>query len=97
MADIEAMFFQVQVPDHDSSFLCFLWWEDGHMVQDVQEYQTLFRLFGAISSLACANFALRPAEDNRGRFPPEVINTVKRNFYVSLKSLPSEALDMTNL
>ena len=42
MADIEAMFYQVRVPDRDSSFLRFLWWEDGDMVQEVQEYQCLF-------------------------------------------------------
>ena len=94
MADIEAMFYQVRVPDRDSSSLRFLWWEDGDMTREVQEYQMLVHLFGAISSPACANFALRrTAEDNESCFPPEVINTVKRNFYVDdcLKSLPSDA------
>ena len=94
MADIEEMFYQVRVPDCNSSFLRFLWWEDGNMAQEVQEYQMLVHLFGAISSPACANFALRrSAEDNESCFPPEVINTVKINFYVDdcLKSLPSEA------
>ena len=94
MADIEAMFYQVRVPDRDSSFLRFLCWKDGNMAQEVQEYQMLVHLFGTISSPACANFALRrTAEDNESCFPPEVINTVKRNFYVDdyLKSLPSEA------
>ena len=94
MADIEAMFYQVRVPDRDSSFLRFLWWEDGNMAHEVQEYQMIVHLFGAISSSACANFALRrTAEDNKSCFPPEVINTVKKNFYVDdcLKSLTSEA------
>ena len=93
MADIESMFYQVRVPDSDSSFLRFLWWEDGNMAGDLQEYQMLVHLFGAISSPACANFALRrTAEDNIASFPSDVINTVKRNFYVDdcLKSLPSE-------
>ena len=44
MADIEAMFYQVRVPDRDSSFLRFLWWEDGDMAQEVQEYQMLVHL-----------------------------------------------------
>ena len=64
---------------------------DCNMAQEVQEM--LVHLFGAISSPACANFALRrTAEDNESCFLPEVINTVKRNFYVEdcLKSLPSE-------
>ncbi|XP_068728993.1 uncharacterized protein [Montipora capricornis] len=49
-------------------------------------------LFGAISSPASTNFALRKtADDNRDCFSTEVINTVLRNFYVDdcLKSLPS--------
>ena len=50
-------------------------------------------MFGAISSPACANLALcKTVEDNRHSFSPEVINTVKRNFYVDdcLKYLPDE-------
>ena len=43
----------------------------------------LICLFGAISSPASANFALRrTASDNKHCFPGDVINTVKRNFYV---------------
>ena len=54
------------------------------MAHEVQEYQMLIHLFAAISSPACA-------EDNKNYFPTEVLNTVKRNFYVDdcLKSLPS--------
>ena len=71
MADIEAMLYQVRVPDRDTSFLRFLWWDDGNMAREVQEYQMLVHLFGAISSPACANFALRrTAEDNKSYFPP---------------------------
>ena len=50
------------------------------------------QLFGATSSPSCANFALRKtAEDNRGDFPKDIINAVKRNFYVDdcLKSVKS--------
>ncbi|XP_041858777.1 uncharacterized protein LOC121651002 [Melanotaenia boesemani] len=50
-------------------------------------------LFGAVSSPSCACFALRKtAESNQTNFLPEVIETVKRNFYMDdlLKSLPSE-------
>ena len=60
------------------------------MTRELQEYQMLVHLFGAISSLACENFALRKtAEDS---FSLKVTNTVKRIFYVDdcLKSLPSE-------
>ena len=93
MADIESMSHQVRVPDPYSSFLRFLWWEDGNLARELREYQMVVHLFGAISSPACANFALRKtAEDNHHSFPSDVVNTVKRNFYVDdcLKSLPEE-------
>ena len=49
-------------------------------------------LFGAVSSPACANFALlKTAEDNSQHFSADVTSTVRRNFYVDdcLKSLLS--------
>ena len=63
------------------------------MAEELQEYQMLVHLFGAISSPACANFALRrTAEDNKKRSPSDVVNKEKRNFYVNdcFKSFPFE-------
>ena len=83
MADIEAMFYQVRIPDSDSDFLCFLWWTDGDLTKDPEEYQMLVHVFGAASSPSCSNFALlKTAEDNESKFDSDVINIVKRNFYV---------------
>ena len=77
------MFHQVRVPEHDSSFVRFLWWNDGNLAKEMQEYQMLVHLLGAISSPASANFALRRnATDNKHCFPGDVINTVKRDIYV---------------
>ena len=85
MADIESMFHQVGVPDADSFFLRFFWWEDGNMPRELQEYQMVIHLLGATSSPPCENLALRKtAEDNRYSFPPDVINTVKRNFMLMI-------------
>ena len=100
MADIEAMFYQVRVSDRDSSFLRLLWWDDGNMAVELQECQMLVHLFGAISSPACANFALRrTAVDNKESFPSDVVNAVKRNFYVDdcFKYLPSELEAITHV
>ena len=47
------------------------------MARELQECQIAVHLSKAISSLACANLALKTAEDNHHRFPPHVINTVK--------------------
>ena len=55
--------------------------------------QMLEYIFGATSSPCCANRALiQTADDNEDRYGAEVINTVRRNFYVDdvLKSVPSE-------
>jgi len=59
------MFYQVGVPEKDYSFLRFLWWDDDNMAKEAKEYQMLIHLFGAVSSPACPNFALRrTAEDS---------------------------------
>ena len=40
-------------------------------------------LFGAVSSPACANYALqRTADDNEDNYGTEVANTLRRSFYV---------------
>ena len=93
MADIESMFYQVRVRPDDSHVLRFLWWPGGNLESRPEEYQMRVHLFGAVSSPSCANFALRKtAEDNLHEFDFEVINTVKRNFYVDdcLNSVPGE-------
>jgi hypothetical protein len=92
MGDVETMFYQVGVSQEDSSFLRFLWWEDGDTSKNLLEYHMVVHLFGAKSSPSCTNFALRKsATDLEGEFNPEVIDTVLRSFYVDdyLKSVPS--------
>ena len=53
----------------------------------------LFTCSGPFDHRLAQNLALRKtAEDNHHSFPPNVINTVKRNFFVDdcLNSLPAE-------
>lgn len=69
MADIEAMFHQVKVPQEDSDLLLFLWWPGGDVNEQLVEYKMIVHLFGATSSPSCASYALRQcAEDNRDLF-----------------------------
>ena len=39
MGDIQKMFYQVKVAETDKDFLCFLWWPEGDMKQEVTEYR----------------------------------------------------------
>ncbi|KAK7877121.1 hypothetical protein WMY93_032173 [Mugilogobius chulae] len=94
MADVEAMFLQVQVPAEDRDLLRFLWWPEGDCDQELVEYRMVAHLFGATSSPSCASFALRKcAEDNRDHFSPVAVNTLLHNFYVDdcLVSVASES------
>ena len=78
MSDIEAMFYQVRVSPSDCNYLRFLWWPDGNLNKDPEEYQMLAHLFGGASSPSCANFALKKtAEDNKAAFDAITVETVK--------------------
>lgn len=93
MSDVEAMFHQVHVKLEDCSALRFLWWPGGDLRLEPEELMMTVHLFGGVSSPSCANFALRKTTDNNEAcFEPEIVNTVKRNFYVDdcLKSVKSE-------
>ncbi len=93
MADIEAMFHQVRVQPEDCDALRFLWWPDNDLNCEPEEYQMMVHLFGGVSSPSCANLALqRTADDNAKEFGPEIVKSVKRNFYVDdcLKSNENE-------
>ena len=71
------MFHQIEIPTEDHNFLCFLWWEDGNLNKEPQEYQMKVYIFGAVCSPSCANFTLcKTTEDN------QVHGAVLNNFYV---------------
>ena len=93
MSDVEAMFHQVKVRPDDRNALRFLWWPDGDLSRQAEEFHMTVHLFGGTSSPSCVNFALRKtADDNEGDFDPETIQTIRRNFYVDdcLKAVKSE-------
>lgn len=82
-ADIKTMFYQVKVPDAQTNFLKFLWWHNNDLSQPPQTCEMKTHIFGAISSPAMANYALRQvARDNKLNFSAETISTVESNYYV---------------
>ena len=82
-ADIEEMFLQVQVPEHDQRALRVLWWDDGDLDTKPTEYRMTVHPFGAISSPFCANYALQNTVSDFGNlFDEQVCRAVGANFYV---------------
>ena len=59
MADIEAMFHQVRVPENRRSLLRLLWWEEGDPRMEIEEFEMCVHLFRGKSSPSCNNYALR--------------------------------------
>ena len=59
MADVEAMFHQVLIHPKDIDALRFLWYHDGDLDKEPQEFRILVHLFGGVWSSICAGFALR--------------------------------------
>ncbi|PFX26877.1 hypothetical protein AWC38_SpisGene8468 [Stylophora pistillata] len=93
MGDVESMFHQVTVPPEQYDYLRFLWWPDGNLEAELQEYRMVVHLFGAASSPSVANFALkRTARDNEDKYGTLVADTLRNNFYVDdcLRSVSSE-------
>ncbi|XP_071827004.1 uncharacterized protein [Apostichopus japonicus] len=87
VADVEAMFHQVQVISEDRDVFRFLWWPGGNLESEPLEYRMTVHLFGATSSPACAGYALqRTARDNelhnQDIVGKKAIQFIRNNFYV---------------
>ena len=90
MADVESMYYQVQVPKNQQTYLKFLWWENHDIECHPQEFVMCAHVFGGASSGGCSNYALhRTAVDNEAEFGKAAASTLLNNFYVDdlLKSV----------
>ena len=99
MGDIEAMFYQVTIPEQHRSLVRFLWWPDGDVGKDLCEFEMGVHLFGTVLSPSCAGFALpKAASDSASLFREDAAKAVHIDFYVDdlLKSeeTPKEASNM---
>ncbi|XP_069379882.1 uncharacterized protein [Paralichthys olivaceus] len=91
MSDIEKMFHQFYVYEADRDYLRFLWWRDGDLNAEPQEYRMKVHLFGAASSPGCANYGLKQlAKDNESQFPLGS-RFIMKDFYVDdgVASIPN--------
>ena len=83
MADVEAMFHQVQVPVGDRDMLRFIWWKNRDPSQEPLTYRMTSHLFGGVWSPSCTAYALqKTALDNQDDFDACAVTTVLDNFYV---------------
>lgn len=77
------MFNQVRIPEDQRDFVRFLWWPEGDVSKQLEEYQMNVHVFGAVSSPSCANFAIRRATDDyEDKVGTETADILRRNFCV---------------
>ena len=84
MADIEVMYYQVMVPEHQQTFRNFLWWNNHDIDEDPIDFTMCVHVFGGASSASCANYVLRrTSADNVEEFGKEAADVIQNNFYSS--------------
>ena len=57
MADIEAMYYQLVVPEHQQTFIKFLWWNDHNIDEDPVYFAMCVHVFWGAFSASSANYA----------------------------------------
>ena len=57
--DVKGMFHQFFVNEEHRDLLRFLWWDNGELKNEPEEYRMKVHLFGAASSPGCANFGFK--------------------------------------
>ncbi|XP_029109940.1 uncharacterized protein LOC108941786 [Scleropages formosus] len=82
MCDIEKMFHQFHVQENDRSYLRFLWWKNGDLNTQPQQYRMKVHLFGAVSSPGCANYGLKHLAKESAQSHPLGSQFIAKNFYV---------------
>ena len=83
MDDVELIYYHVQVPDNQQTYLKFLWWENHDVECHPQEFVMCALVFGGTSSGGCSNYYLRRiAVDNEVEFGKATVSTLLNNFYV---------------
>ena len=90
--DICKMFYMIKLPKYDTNFVRFLWFKDDNFLADPVQYRLKVHLFGATSSPAIANYALKRSVLDPVNIEPAVKNTVLDSFYVDdlMKSFVDE-------
>ena len=88
-ADVEAMYYQVMIPESDRDALRFLWVDD---LGSVCEYRMTRHLFGGVWCASSATYALRKSIERADSASLSARDAILNSFYVDdcLRSEPSE-------
>ena len=82
-ANIQAMFYQVNVPEKQRSFLRSLWWNEGNLGSEITDHEMCIHLFGAVSSHSSSNYAMRKAAvNNSSCYGNGTAVAIMKNFYM---------------
>ena len=69
VADIESMYYQIRVPEHQQSFIKFLLWENHNIGKESSDFAMCANVFGEALSPSCSNYAWkRTATDNDDQY-----------------------------
>ena len=80
IADISKMFYRVQLPVEQRDMFRFLWYPNNDLTMEPTTYRMKVHIFGATSSPAIANFALRKCAEQQQL--TEVRDVINKSFYV---------------
>ena len=79
-ADIEAMFYQVNVTPDDRDAFRFMWWPGRDLTLPPKHYRMTCHVFGAVSSPFIANHAIKQAAEDAGKTICKAAKTAKTVF-----------------
>ena len=84
--------FHMEKTEH-RSLLSFLWWENGDISEEPQDYHMNVHIFGVTSSPSFINYTLwRTANDHQARYDKEAADMLRKTFYIDdlVKSVQDE-------
>ena len=98
-SDVVKMFPQFSVPPSQRDLIRYLWWKDGVTSTEPVHMRMTRHVFGALSSMGCANVGMRAiAKDYQDQYGIDCGDLIRNSFYVDdcLHSVPTadNAIDL---
>ena len=106
MTDVESWYYQAMVRDYQQPLLKFLWWNNGRLLEEPQNFVKFAHVFGGTLSASYPNCVFRRTiVENDPLFGKAISEVLQNNFYVddllkllkdvgSAKELVKDAMNM---